>query len=447
MSTILLIDDDQSLLRVTEFQLKEAGHSVHTASDGNKGWELFSSETVDVVLTDINMPGMDGLELIRRIRKQNTDIPIIIMTAYGSLDNAIQSTQSGADDYLTKPFSFDALQFSINKVLQLREVTTENQRLTKELAHKYAPEHIVGQSLPMKEIQSTIEKLSGRNATVLILGESGTGKELLARAIHFKSERHAKPFIAVNCASIPENLMESELFGHVKGAFTGAIRDHEGKFEGANHGTLFLDEIGDLNLDLQAKLLRVLQEQEIQRVGENKVRKIDVRILAATHQNLQELVQQRLFREDLFYRLNVVPITIPPLRERPSDIPLLIQHFIQKLDTPRKITISPKAMDKLVQYTWPGNIRELENLIERFSILYGGQEISSSQIPGQTSPASVVGDTLTIPFPKEGIGLDEIEKMVITEALERNQNNQTKAAEFLRMPRHVLLYRMKKFGL
>ncbi len=447
MSTILLIDDDQSLLRVTEFQLKDAGYTVRTANDGDKGWELFHSETVDLVLTDINMPGMDGLKLIRRIRRQNKDIPIIIMTAYGSLDNAIQSTQSGADDYLTKPFSFDALQFSIKKVLQLREVSTENQRLVRELADKYAPEHIVGQSPPMKEIQATIEKLSGSDATVLILGESGTGKELVARAIHFKNERHAKPFIAVNCASIPENLMESELFGHVKGAFTGAIRDNEGKFEAANHGTLFLDEIGDLNLDLQAKLLRVLQEREIQRVGENKVRKIDVRILAATHQNLEELVQKRLFREDLFYRLNVVPITIPPLRERKSDIPLLIQHFIQKLDTPRKITISAEAMDKLVQYGWPGNIRELENLIERFSILYGGQEISAAQIPGQTESGSVAEDVLTIPFPKEGVSLEDIEKTVIAEALKRNDFNQTRAAQFLKMPRHILLYRMKKFGL
>lgn len=447
MSTILLIDDDPSLLRVTEFQLKEAGYEVITAADGNQGWQQFGSKQIDLVLTDINMPGINGLELIRKIRKQDENIPIIIMTAYGSLDNAIQSTQSGADDYLTKPFSFEALQFSINKVLLLREVSSENQRLARELADKYAPEHIVGQSPPMKEIQSTIEKLSDSDATVLILGESGTGKELVARAIHFKSTRHGKAFIAVNCASIPENLMESELFGHVKGAFTGAIRDNEGKFEAANHGTLFLDEIGDLNLDLQAKLLRVLQEHEIQRVGENKVRKIDVRILAATHQNLQKLVQQRLFREDLFYRLNVVPITIPPLRERPSDIPLLIQHFIQKLDAPRKITISPEAMDKLVQYSWPGNIRELENLIERFSILRGGQEITAAEIPGGVDSGTLVENVLSIPFPEKGVSLEEIEKTVIAEALKRNGYNQTKTAEFLRMPRHVLLYRMKKFGL
>jgi len=447
MSTILLIDDDKSLLRVTEFQLKEAGYTVHTATDGSKGWDLFNSEEVNLVLTDINMPGIDGLELIRNIRKQNEQIPIVIMTAYGSLDNAIQSTQSGADDYLTKPFSFETLQFSINKVLQLREVSTKNQRLVKELADKYAPENIIGQSPPMKEIQKTIEKLSGSDATVLILGESGTGKELVARAIHYKSQRCSNPFIAVNCASIPESLMESELFGHVKGAFTGAIRDNEGKFEAANHGTLFLDEIGDLNLDLQAKLLRVLQEQEIQRVGENKVRKIDVRILAATHQNLKELVQQRLFREDLFYRLNVVPITIPPLRQRKSDIPLLIHHFIQKLDGKRKISVSPAAMDKLVQDPWPGNIRELENLIERFSILHSGQVIGANQISGQTDQGTVSEDVLAIPFPKEGVSLEDIEKNVITEALKRNDSNQTKTAQFLRMPRHVLLYRMKKFGL
>ncbi len=447
MATILLIDDDQSLLRVTEYQLKEADFTVVTASDGNRGWAQFNSEKVDLVLTDINMPGMDGLELIRKIRSQDENIPIIIMTAYGSLDNAIQSTQSGADDYLTKPFSFEALQFSINKALQLRAVNSENKRLKQEIADKYAPENIIGQSPPMKEIQSTIEKLSGSDATVLILGESGTGKELVARAIHYKSTRSAHPFIAVNCASIPENLMESELFGHAKGAFTGAIRDHEGKFEAANNGTLFLDEIGDLNLDLQAKLLRVLQEQEIQRVGENKVRKINVRILAATHRNMEELVRQRLFREDLYYRLNVVPMTVPPLRERKSDIPLLIHHFIQKLEPTRKITVSAAAMDKLVQNNWPGNIRELENLIERFSILFAGQEITAAQLPGQTQSGTVSEEVLTIPFPAEGIGLEEIEKTVILEALKRNENNQTRAARFLRMPRHVLLYRMKKFGL
>ncbi len=447
MTTILLIDDDQSLLRVTEYQLKEAGFNIITAADGNKGWQKFSTQEIDLVLTDINMPGMDGLELIRKIRGENEIIPIIIMTAYGSLDNAIQSTQSGADDYLTKPFSFEVLHFSIKKALQLRAVSNENKRLKEEISDKYAPENIIGQSSPMKEIQSTIEKLSGSDATVLILGESGTGKELVARAIHFKSVRNSNPFIAVNCASIPENLMESELFGHTKGAFTGAIRDHQGKFEAANGGTLFLDEIGDLNLDLQAKLLRVLQEQEIQRVGENKVRKIDVRILAATHRNMEELVQQRLFREDLYYRLNVVPMLIPPLRERKSDIPLLIHHFIQKLEAARKITISAEAMDKMVEYAWPGNIRELENLIERFSILSPGREISADQVPGQLAQGAVSEDVLSIPFPKEGISLDEIEKTVISEALKRNDNNQTKAAKFLQMPRHVLLYRMKKIGL
>jgi len=299
----------------------------------------------------------------------------------------------------------------------------------------------------MKELQKTIEKLSSSDATVLILGESGTGKELVARAIHFKSLRKSKPFIAVNCASIPDSLMESELFGHVKGAFTGAIRDNEGKFEAANYGTLFLDEIGDLNLDLQAKLLRVLQEQEIQRVGENQVRKINVRILSATHRNIKELVNDGLFREDLYYRLNVIPLTIPPLRERKSDIPLLIRHFIQKLDPTRKITFSKAAMDKLVYSSWPGNIRELENLIERFSILYSGQEIGDFHLPGQPELNSVSEDVLTIPFPKEGVSLEDIEKTIITEVLKRTNNNKSQAAKFLSIPRHVLLYRMKKFGL
>lgn len=447
MTTILLIDDDQSLLRVTEYQLKENGFRVITASDGNSGWEKFCSQKTDLVLTDINMPDINGLELIRKIRSKDEIIPILIMTAYGSLDNVIQSTQSGADDYLTKPFSFETLHFSITKALKLRAVSTENKRLKEELADKYAPENIIGQSKPMKVVQDIIRKLANSDATALILGESGTGKELVARAIHYKSARHSKPFIAINCASIPESLMESELFGHVKGAFTGATRDKEGKFEAAHQGTLFLDEIGDLNLELQAKLLRVLQEHEIQRVGENRARKIDVRILAATHRNMEELVQQRMFREDLFYRLNVVPLTIPPLRQRKSDIPLLIHHFIQKLERDRKISVSAAAMEKLVQNPWPGNIRELQNLIERFSILYPGQEISEALLPGQPEQSALSEEMLTIPFPKEGVSLDEIEKMVISEALKRNAYNQSRAARFLKMPRHVLLYRMKKFGL
>ncbi len=447
MIHILLIDDDQSLIRVTEYQLKEDGFQVSVARDGKEGWKRFENEHPDLVISDINMPYLNGFELIQKIRKVDTHIPIIIMTAYGSLDNALQSTDSGADDYLTKPFSFQTLKFSIQKCLQLRDTSSENERLKRELYDKFAPENIIGQSEAMKNVMQTVAKLAASDSTVLIYGESGTGKELIARAIHSQSKRSRKPFIAVNCAAIPDNLVESELFGHAKGAFTGAVAETKGKFEAADQGTIFLDEIGDLNLDIQTKLLRVLQEREIGRVGESVVRKVDVRVIAATHRHLQEMVTAGTFRQDLFYRLNVIPLDLPPLRARKADIPLLAQHFVHKLEKERQFKFSAAALEQMVQYDWPGNIRELENLVERFSILNAGTEIQPDQLPWKSIDSSVRDGVLTLPFPEEGVSLEEIEKYVIQQALLKNRNNQTKTAHFLKMPRHTLIYRMKKFGL
>ncbi len=445
--TILLADDDTNLLRVTEYQLEDAGFNVLTASDGESAYNLYHSQSADLVLTDLNMPGMDGLELIKKIRITDTRTPIIVITAYGSIDNAIKSTQYGADDYITKPFSFEALKFSIDKNLQIKKISTENENLKQRLSDKYTPENMIGQSPGMKAVFEMVDKVSNSDANVIILGESGTGKELVARAIHNKSPRSGHPFVAVNCASIPHNLMESELFGHVRGAFTGAIKDTMGKFEAANRGTLFLDEIGDLDIDLQSKLLRVLQDREIQRIGDAQTRKIDVRILSATHRNLDDMVAGGEFRQDLFFRLNVVPLTIPPLRERKEDIPLLIHHFIQGLEPSKKITISDQAIKGLVNYQWPGNIRELENLMERFSILFPGKEIQTGQIPFIAKRYRSDENSITIPFTDDGIALDEIEKMIIIEALKRNDNNQTKTASFLKIPRHVLIYRIKKLNI
>ena len=442
--SLLLIDDDPNLLRVTSFQLEQAGYQVQCASDAAQGLEIFKQKSIDLILTDINMPGMTGLELIKTIRQNDPAVPVIVITAYGSLDNAIKTTQSGASDYLTKPFSIEALTFAIEKNLRIRHLDMENEELRRQLFDKYLPENIIGQSGAMKQVMSLIEKSARSDANVLILGESGTGKELVARAIHHLSKRRPARFIAVNCASIPRELMESELFGHTRGAFTGAVRDKTGKFEAAEGGTLFLDEIGDLDPDLQAKLLRVLQDREIQRIGENRNRPIDVRVLTATHRNLEKAIAAGRFRQDLYYRINVLPLTIPPLRQRREDIPLLVSHFIQKLERSRRIRITDEAMRKLVHCDWPGNVRELENLIERLSILYAGQPITAGQLPLSDPIVADSGGQLILPFPDEGIGLNEIEKKVIEEALKRNQYNQSRTAAFLKIPRHVLLYRIKK---
>jgi DNA-binding NtrC family response regulator len=444
---ILLIDDDSSLLRVTEYQLSDAGYKVLTASNGRDGWELFQSENPELILTDLNMPEMEGLELIKKIRGQDQSVPVIVITAFGSIDNALKTTQAGADDYLTKPFSIESLKFSINKNLKIRKLHSENTELKNQLFDRYLPENIIGQSSAIKKMQQLISKLSEVDSTVLILGESGTGKELVARAIHYKSRHSHKPFVAINCASIPENLIESELFGHVRGSFTGAIRDQMGKFESVDDGTLFLDEIGDLNLDLQAKLLRVLQDREFQRIGENKMRKVRARILAATHQDLEKMVKNGTFRQDLFYRLNIVPVSVPPLRERREDIPLLVRHFIQKLEPNRRFSIGDKSMDNLVGYHWPGNVRELENLIERLSILKAGDTIQPDDLMIENVRPITANKNLMLPFPDSGISLEELEKTIILEALKKNRYNQSNTAKFLKIPRHVLIYRMKKYNL
>ena len=447
LKKILLVDDDKSLLRVTQYQLEQEGYEILTAEDGKKGWQLFSEYAPNLVLTDINMPQIDGIALIKKIRERDESVPIIVITAYGSIDNAIKVIQSGASDYLTKPFNIESLKFTIEKNLSVSALTQENQALKNELFARYNPENIIGQSLVIKEVLGLVEKLSKRDATTLILGESGTGKELIARAIHNRGQRKSKPFIAVNCASIPDNLIESELFGHVKGAFTGAISDSMGKFEAANGGTLFLDEIGDLNVDLQTKLLRVLQDKEFQKVGSNKTILVDVRIIAATHHDLEKSVHEGIFREDLYYRLNVVPIVVPPLRQRREDIPLLISHFINKSDVQSKIKLGSDALNYLTNYDWPGNIRELENLIERLHILYPGQEIRLQNLPVATVPQPTGSDSLEITMPEEGRDYSEIEKQVITFALQKNDYNQSKTAQYLKIPRHVLIYRMKKLNL
>ena len=445
---ILLIDDDENLLYVTAHQLQQGGYEVTTATCGESGLEIFKQGNFEAVITDVALPKMSGVEILKNVRRLKKDVVVILITAFGTVEDAMEACTLGADDYVTKPFSREQLRFALEKALRLRHLQRENIQLKSELLDKYDFSKIVAKSGKMQEVLKMVGRVAETDATVLILGESGTGKELVAKAIHYNSPRKEQAFITVNCPSIPDNLLESELFGHVKGAFTGATKDRRGKFEQADGGTVFLDEIGDLKPELQAKLLRVIQEKEIERVGGDQPIKVDIRILAATNQNLEERVKQGLFREDLYYRLTVVPIKIPPLRERKEEIPYLAEHFLHKFARGRRLQFTSQALDALLAYDWPGNVRELENAVERASILATSNLITPEVLPSPVKPREtepVDGDIIRIP--EEGIALDEIERQCLRIALEKAQGNQTRAAKFLRIPRHIFLYRMKKLGL
>lgn len=444
---VLLIDDDFNLCRVLAHQLEKNGYQVTTANEGKRGIELFRKQSFEIVISDIQMPDINGIEVLKTIRDLNKEAIIILITAYGTVEDAIRACDLGADDFLTKPFGQEQLLFIIEKAVQIQQLHNENALLKQEVAGKYKFDNMVADSARMQEVLKLTIQVARSNATVLITGESGTGKELIARAIHYNSPRKEKPLITVNCPSIPENLIESELFGHVKGAFTGAIKDRKGQFEQADGGSIFLDEIGDLREDLQAKLLRVLQEHEFQPVGGSKTIKVDVRIIAATNRNLELLVKQKRFREDLYYRLNVVPIIIAPLRERKEDIPFLIDFFVKKYSEGRKFKVSSEAIKTLQNYEWPGNVRELENIIERILALATDSKITIVNIPEYISGSFYEPSGTTINIPEEGIALDTVERMVIKEILQRTGGNRSKTARMLQIPRHVLLYRLKKFGL
>jgi two-component system NtrC family response regulator len=444
---VLLIDDDLNLCKVLAYQLEKNGYTVTTANNGEAGVSLFSKSDYDIVITDIQMPDMSGIDVLRKIRKDNEKVIIIIITAHGSVENAIEACKLGATDYLTKPFGQEQLLFVVEKALQLKRLNDENILLKQEVAGKYKFDNMIASSKKMQETLKLTMKVAPSNASVLITGESGTGKELIAKAIHYNSPRKSKPLITVNCPSIPENLIESELFGHVKGAFTGAINDRKGQFEQADGGSIFLDEIGELRGDLQAKLLRVLQEQEFRPVGGSKTIKVDVRIISASNRNLDQLVNEKKFREDLYYRLSVVPIRISPLRDRKEDIPFLVDFFISKYGEGRKFNIDNDVFKTLHDYNWPGNVRELENIIERILALATENELTIANIPEHITVGLDESTGITIQIPEEGIGLDILEKRVINEMLRRTGGNQSKTARMLKIPRHVLLYRMKKYEL
>ncbi len=445
---ILVIDDDPSLRRVLEYNLQEEGYDVLVADSGETGLVVFAEEKPSLVITDMKMSGMDGMQVLKSLKEQSPDTLVIIITAFGAVDMAVEAMKLGAYDYITKPFNRDALRLTVRKALQFTGLAEENRRLKDELSDKIDFRSIIGNSPQMEKIFAIVSKVADTEASVLITGESGTGKELIARSIHANSSRRNSPFIAINCAAIPRDLLESELFGHMKGAFTGAIRDKVGKFQLAEGGTLFLDEVGDLPVELQPKLLRALQEKEIEPVGGTTVQKLDVRIVSATNLDIDRAIAAGSFREDLYYRLSVIPIHLPPLRERRKDIPILIRHFCSKHGS-GEVTFDKDALETMVSYSWPGNVRELENSVERLLIMRGGDTITVEELPekildGKAQPHQ---GSAVVKLPDEGYSLEQLEREVVVEALERNGWNQAAAARFLRIPRHTLIYRLEKFGI
>ena len=444
---ILLADDDAALRRIIQFKLKQRGYEVIATADGEEALSVLCKGRFDLLLSDMKMPKLNGLELLKEAKKVQPDIEVILITAYAAVSQAVEAVKLGAFDYLTKPFEDDQLFVTIEKAVKFKRLENENKLLREQLSGLGSAKQMVGVSSAFKQLVGLIEKVAPTDATVLISGESGTGKELVAKSLHRLSGRNKREFVAVNCVAIPKELLESELFGHVRGAFTGAVKDKKGKFEQADGGTLFLDEISELGIELQAKLLRAVQERVIEPVGSEQRQEVDVRLIAATNVNLRERVNSGRFREDLFYRLNVIPVVVPPLRERREDIPFLVKTFIERLAPDRHITVPVNLMNVLTEHFWPGNIRELENLMERMTILRKADELSLEDLPadfGMTESFEVGTEQIE---GKERVTFYEAEKQLIVAALERFGWNRTKAAVYLSIPRHILIYRIKKFGI
>jgi two-component system, NtrC family, response regulator len=450
--TILLVDDDQSLRRVLEFQLQEDGYRVIAVPSGESAIQEFHAHGADVVITDVRMPTMDGVELLERLKAMQPDLPVIVLTAHGTIGSAVEAMKLGAFDYLTKPFTRDELRVSLSKALDVAALKAENRRLREIVAERFSFSSMIAGSRAMRGVIEMASRVAPTDTTVLLSGESGTGKELLAKAIHVNSERKRGPFVTINCAAIPEALIESELFGHRRGAFTGATTDKPGKFEAAETGTIFLDEVGELPFQMQVKLLRVLQEREIDKVGEPRPLKVNVRVIAATNRDLEKMMADGTFRDDLYYRLAVVPIRMPPLRERVDDVPFLVEHFLaergQAGGRPSPV-VDREVYSAFNLYGWPGNIRELENVIERALVLDRDGVIGVDDLPdrlhGQAGRRRL--GQLRIELPDGGVSLEEIEKELLLAALDKHDWNQTRAAAYLDITRSTLLYRMQKFGL
>jgi two-component system response regulator PilR (NtrC family) len=453
---ILVVDDEQSLREVLSIMLKRAGYAVTSVSDGEEAIEQVQKEIFDLVITDLRMPKVDGMEVLRAVKSASPETVVLIITAFATADSAVEAMKQGAYDYLTKPFQVDEVQLIIRNALEKRRLTTENILLKREMASQSSFAQLVGQSEAMQKVFDVVKKVADSKSNVLICGESGTGKELVARAIHYNSARSALPFVAVNCSAVPETLLESELFGHIKGSFTGAISNKAGLFEVANGGTIFLDEIGDTTPTIQVKLLRVIQEREFRRVGGTQDIKVDVRVVAATNKDLEKAVADGSFREDLYYRLDVIPIRLPPLRLRSGDIPLLVAHFLTRFskESGKPVpTLSPEAMQVLLGHEWRGNVRELENLIERVVAFSTGGTVTEADMRGwlhrTVSPQQQGG--IPTDLPDDGLDLEGmingIEKDLLLKALERTQWVKKKAARLLRLNTRSFRYRLEKYAI
>jgi DNA-binding NtrC family response regulator len=448
---LLIVDDESALREAIAERLADHGFVVEQAASGEQALERLADFAFDILITDLRLPGIDGRKVVESALERYPDIIPIVITGYGTVKDAVEAIKQGAADFITKPFQFDALLHVLRSALEQRRLKSENAYLRSQLEDRYRIDGLVGHSAPMRSLFQLLETVAATSSTVLITGETGTGKELAARAIHHNSPRRANRFVAINCSAIPETLLEAELFGHVRGAFTGAVGTRQGRFEQAHKGTLFLDEVGTMSAALQAKLLRVLQEREFERVGDSHTIKIDVRVIAATHSDLKKMVADGLFREDLFYRLNVIPVQLPPLRERREDIPLLAQHFLQKLaaETGRSVTLSQEALRRLMAFHWPGNVRQLENVVERALAFSGGRsQIDvhdlSAEIQSQPAPA----DSSDAWFPEDGVDFDRyieaVELSLIRRSLERTQGNKRQAAKLLNLKRTTLIEKLKR---
>jgi len=447
---ILVVDDDASLRRVLQVQLEQEGYAVASAASAQQTLSMLQVQPYDLVISDLKMPGSSGLELLRQIRLQYPEAIVLILTAFGTVETAVEAMKSGAYDYLTKPVHPDELSLVVGRALEHLRLVKEVCTLRANLDQKYGFENILGRSGALLQVLDTAARAARTHSTVLIRGETGTGKELLARAIHFNSSRKHRPLITINCAAIPKELLESELFGHKRGAFTGAIGEKRGKIETADGGTIFLDEIGEMPLELQVKLLRLIEEGEIEKIGSEVKNQVDVRIIAATHRDLQAMIEDGTFREDLYYRLVVIPLLLPPLRERMEDIPDMVQYFFrksrQKNDRP-ELVMAPALLPYFARYRWPGNVRELENVVERMVVLARGDEITVQDLPEFLRRERAGVEALEIDLPPQGVSLEAIEKELIVKALERCGWNQTQAARYLDISRKTLIYRMERHGI
>ena len=455
-SHVLVVDDEELYRRSLERILTRVGHEVLEARDATEALAIAAAQPVDLVLADVRMPGINGLELVRQLHEIHPDLPCIVVTGFGGPEQSIEALRAGAFWYLEKPFDrgqLDAVRKLVDQAIEHGRLKAENRQLQRELRSKYRFENVIGASPALRSVLDVVAKVAETDSTVLITGESGTGKELIARALHYNSRRAERRLVTVNCGAIPEELLESELFGHVRGAFTSAISQREGRFALAHGGTIFLDEIGDMSPNLQVKLLRVLQDRTFEPVGSSKSQTVDVRVVAATNQDLERAIREGRFREDLYYRLNVIPIEVPPLRQRPDDIPLLVHHFLDVMHQERGTrvdSISDEAMALLCRYDWPGNVRELENLIERLSVLRGEGEFRVEDLPANLRGRPAV--PLAAPsLPETGLDfrevVDRFESELIRQALEQTQGNKNRAAQLLGLNRTTLLEKIKKKGL